>query len=70
MRTLLIGPWAHLLPYASQTSRGSDDIDFGNDVLASRVQLTLVAGTIYYVLIDGYDAEEIGAGTLLVDLVP
>lgn len=26
---LLMGPWAHLLPYSAPTSRGTGDIDFG-----------------------------------------
>ena len=30
---LLMGPWAHLLPYAQPTSRGTGDIDFGPDAL-------------------------------------
>jgi hypothetical protein len=28
---LLMGPWAHLLPYSVPTSRGTGDIDFGPD---------------------------------------
>jgi hypothetical protein len=27
---LLVGPWAHLFPYAAPTSRGTGDIDFGD----------------------------------------
>ena len=30
---LLMGPWAHLLPYAQPTSRGTGDIDFGPEAL-------------------------------------
>ncbi len=30
---LLMGPWAHLLPYAVPTSRGTGDIDFGPEAL-------------------------------------
>ena len=30
---LLMGPWAHLLPYAQPTSRGTGDIDFGDEAL-------------------------------------
>src|SRR5438093_11278995 len=30
---LLIGPWAHLFPYTSPTSRGTGDIDFGPSAL-------------------------------------
>jgi hypothetical protein len=26
---LIMGPWAHLMPYAVPTSRGTGDIDFG-----------------------------------------
>ena len=28
---LLVGPWAHLFPYTSPTSRGTGDIDFGDN---------------------------------------
>jgi len=28
---LVMGPWAHLLPYSVPTSRGTGDIDFGDD---------------------------------------
>ena len=30
---LLMGPWAHLLPYAQPTSQGTGDIDFGPEAL-------------------------------------
>jgi putative CocE/NonD family hydrolase len=30
---LLLGPWAHLFPYTSPTSRGAGDIDFGQNAL-------------------------------------
>ena len=30
---LLMGPWAHLLPYAQPTSHGTGDIDFGQEAL-------------------------------------
>jgi putative CocE/NonD family hydrolase len=30
---LLMGPWAHLLPYAAPTSQGTGDIDFGPEAL-------------------------------------
>ncbi|MDH3680220.1 MAG: CocE/NonD family hydrolase [Acidimicrobiia bacterium] len=30
---LIIGPWAHLLPYSVPSSRGAGDIDFGPDAL-------------------------------------
>lgn len=30
---LLMGPWAHLLPYALPTSKGTGEIDFGPDAL-------------------------------------
>lgn len=30
---LLMGPWAHLLPYAQPSSRGTGDIDFGQEAL-------------------------------------
>jgi uncharacterized protein len=33
---LLMGPWAHLLPYSTPTSRGTGDIDFGP---AARIDL-------------------------------
>jgi putative CocE/NonD family hydrolase len=33
---LLVGPWAHLFPYTAPTSRGTGDIDFGEQ---ARIQL-------------------------------
>ena len=33
---LLVGPWAHLFPYTSPTSRGTGDIDFGDN---ARIEL-------------------------------
>ena len=33
---LLVGPWAHLFPYSSPTSRGTGDIDFGDN---ARIEL-------------------------------
>jgi putative CocE/NonD family hydrolase len=33
---LLVGPWAHLFPYTSPTSRGTGDIDFGE---CARIEL-------------------------------
>ena len=33
---LLVGPWAHLFPYNSPTSRGTGDIDFGDN---ARIEL-------------------------------
>ena len=33
---LLIGPWAHLFPYTAPTSRGTGDIDFGDN---ARIEL-------------------------------
>ncbi|MGA7760793.1 MAG: CocE/NonD family hydrolase [Candidatus Binataceae bacterium] len=30
---LLMGPWAHLLPYSIPTSRGTGDIDFGSEAI-------------------------------------
>ncbi len=30
---LLMGPWGHLMPYASPTSKGTGDIDFGPEAL-------------------------------------
>jgi putative CocE/NonD family hydrolase len=33
---LLVGPWAHLFPYSSPTSRGTGDIDFGDQ---ARIEL-------------------------------
>lgn len=38
---LLIGPWAHLFPYTSPTSRGSGDIDFGENALIKIQEIQL-----------------------------
>ncbi len=38
---LLIGPWAHLFPYTSPTSRGTGDIDFGENALIELHEIQL-----------------------------
>ncbi len=38
---LLVGPWAHLLPYTVPNSRGTGDIDFGPDAVIELHELLL-----------------------------
>jgi uncharacterized protein len=38
---MLMGPWAHLLPYAMPTSKGSGEIDFGPEALIELHQIQL-----------------------------
>jgi putative CocE/NonD family hydrolase len=38
---LLMGPWAHLLPYSVPTSRGTGEIDFGREALIELHELQL-----------------------------
>jgi putative CocE/NonD family hydrolase len=38
-QALMMGPWAHLLPYNQPTSRGTGDIDFGPEAAVSLVDV-------------------------------
>jgi len=38
---LLIGPWAHLFPYTTPTSKGTGDIDFGSHALINLHEIQL-----------------------------
>ncbi|MEV6175226.1 CocE/NonD family hydrolase [Streptomyces sp. NPDC051954] len=40
-QAILMGPWAHLLPYSQPTSRGTGDIDFGPEAATSLVAVQL-----------------------------
>jgi putative CocE/NonD family hydrolase len=55
---LLMGPWAHLLPYSVPTSKGTGDIDFGPEALIALHDLQLRWFDHYLKGIDnGIDAE-------------
>jgi len=40
-QAIIMGPWAHLLPYSEPTSRGTGDIDFGPEAATSLVTVQL-----------------------------
>jgi putative CocE/NonD family hydrolase len=55
---LIMGPWAHLLPYAVPTSRGTGDIDFGPE---AKVELLAEQERWLRLVLGGSDDEAFGA---------
>ena len=51
---LIMGPWAHLLPYSVPTSRGTGDIDFGPD---AKVELLAIQESWLRAILEGRDAD-------------
>ncbi|MCU1681942.1 MAG: hydrolase CocE/NonD family protein [Amycolatopsis sp.] len=53
-QAMIMGPWAHLLPYSQPTSRGTGDIDFGPEAATSLIAVQL-AWFDHYLKDDGQD---------------
>jgi hypothetical protein len=51
---MIMGPWAHLLPYSQPTSKGTGDIDFGPEAATSLLAVQL-AWFEHYLKGDGQD---------------
>jgi hypothetical protein len=53
-QAMIMGPWAHLLPYSQPTSKGTGDIDFGPEAATSLIAVQL-AWFEHYLKGDGQD---------------
>src|SRR5262249_45563776 len=63
---LVMGPWAHLLPYSVPTSRGTGDIDFGPE---ARVELLASRASWLGAIFEARDADALGGAPVRISVM-